>query len=85
MIRISNEKQGESLNVVIRKGTPYDGEDFVNLINVGESTFLRITYGPSTAEPLRNLFCLKKNLLSYEHSYFAEVGGENAGMISGYD
>lgn len=85
MKTISNEKQEKSLDVVIRKGTPCDGEDFVNLINIGESTFLRITYGLSTAEPLKNLFCSKKNLLSYEHSYFAEVGRENAGMICGYD
>lgn len=72
-------------HITIRKGSPEDAEAFVNLISLAYTPLFRALYGIKTGDPLKNLFCLKKNYLSFEHSLFAEVDGEIAGVIMGFD
>lgn len=70
-------------NITIRKGSPEDTDDFVRLASLVYMDLFRAVYGISTTDPLKNLFRLKKNHLSFEHSSFACINGEIAGVIMG--
>jgi len=72
-------------NIVIRKGLPEDTPDFINLIWLSEPTLFPAIFGSGARGVIQNLFNQRKNLFSFEHSYFIEVDGTKAGMISGYD
>jgi ribosomal protein S18 acetylase RimI-like enzyme len=74
-----------TLDITIRKGSPEDADDFVRLASLVYMDLFRAVYGISTGDPLKNLFRLKKNHLSFEHSSFACINGEIAGVIMGTD
>jgi len=81
----STHTDAEPPDIVLRKGAPEDAEDFARLVNLGYAHIFKALYGISTIDPLKGMFCLKKNHLSFEHSYFAVVNGETAGIIMGID
>uniref|UniRef100_A0A7C6ED94 N-acetyltransferase n=1 Tax=candidate division WOR-3 bacterium TaxID=2052148 RepID=A0A7C6ED94_UNCW3 len=68
----------------IRKAVPDDGKDIGELMLLS-APYFSILFGNNIKKVLQDLFRHPKNLFSLEHIYFAEVGGENAGMILGYD
>ena len=72
-------------NIVIRKGLPEDAQDFANLIWLSELTLFPAIFGSGARGMMQNLFRHRKNLFSFEHSYFIEVDGRKAGMVLGYD
>jgi len=74
-----------SENIIIRKGLPEDAQDFVNLILLSELNLFPAICGSDAKSVVRNLFRQRRNLFSFEHSYFIEVDGKKAGMIIGYD
>lgn len=78
-------KEGREPTITIRKATPDDVEDFVNLLNLLDPFILTCMYGIHTVDPLGNLFCMKKNIWSYEHYFIAEVDGTVAALITGFD
>lgn len=78
-------KEGGEPTITIRKATPDDAEDFVNLLNLLDPFILTCMYGIHTADPFGNLFCMKKNIWSYEHYFIAEVNGTVAALITGFD
>lgn len=84
MVETVNVKNGRKSTVAIRKASPDDAEDVLNLLNLLDPSILTAMYGICTANPLRNLFCMKKNLWSFEHYYVAEVGGKVAATITGF-
>lgn len=81
----STRTDANSPDIVLRKGAPEDAEDFARLVNLGYAHIFKALYGISTIDCLKGMFCLKKNHLSFEHSYFAEVNGRIAGIIMGVD
>jgi len=72
-------------NIVIRKGLPTDTPDFINLIWLPEPTLFLAIFGSGARGVIQNLFRQRRNLFSFEHSYFIEIDGTKAGMIIGYD
>jgi len=72
-------------NIIIRKGLPEDSPDFTNLILLSEPTLFPAILGSGAKNIIQNLFRQRKNLFSFEHSYFIEKDGVKAGMIIGYD
>lgn len=72
-------------NIVIRKGFPEDAQDGSKLILLSAPVFFPAIFGSGVKNVIQNLFPQRKNLFSFEHSYFIEVDGKKAGMIFGYD
>jgi len=72
-------------NIIVRKGLPEDAQDFANLMLLSAPTLFFNIYGPGAKSVIRYLFRQRKNLFSFEHSYFIEKDGVKAGMIIGYD
>ncbi len=72
-------------NIIIRKGFPEDAQNGSNLISLSAPGFFPAIFGSGATSVIQNLFCQRKNLFSFEHSYFIEVDGKKAGMIFGYD
>jgi len=72
-------------NIVIRKGFPEDAPDFANLALLSEPPLFPAIFGSGVRGVMQNLFRQRRNLFSFEHSYFIEVDGTKAGMILGYD
>lgn len=72
-------------NIIIRKGLLEDTPDFANLIFLSEPNLFPVIFGFSARGVIQNLFRHRKNLFSFEHSYFIEVDGTKAGVIIGYD
>lgn len=70
--------------ITVRRATLDDNKDFSELM-LTSTPFLPILFGKEIKMVLRDLFQCHFNLFSFEHVYFAEVGGEKAGMILGYD
>ena len=70
---------------MIRKGLPEDAQDFANLVLLSEPNLFPAIFGSGAGNVFQNLFRQRRNLFSFEHSYFIEVGGKKAGMILGYD
>ena len=71
-------------NIMLRKGLPEDAQDFTNLILLSAPNLFPAIFGSSVGSVLQNLFRQRKNLFSFEHSYFIEVDGKKAGVIIGY-
>jgi len=71
-------------NIIIRKGLPQDAQDFTKLILLSDPFLFLAIFGSGARNVLQNLFCHRKNLFSFEHSYFIEVDDTKAGMIIGY-
>ncbi|MBA7710535.1 hypothetical protein ES703_119478 [subsurface metagenome] len=72
-------------NIIIREGLPKDAQDFTNLILLSGPNLFPATFGSGVRSLIQNLFRQRKNLFSFEHSYFIEVDDTKAGMIIGYD
>ena len=73
-----------SRNIIIRAGTPEDAQDFANLTLLLEPELFPAIFGSGARNVLQSLFRQRRNLFSFEHSYFIEVDGSKAGMILGY-
>jgi len=72
-------------DIIIRKGFPEDAQDGTNLIWLSDPVFCHAIFGSGARNILQNLFRQRRNLFSFEHSYFIEVDGKKAGIIFGYD
>lgn len=72
-------------NIIIRKGLPEDAPDFANLALLSEPPLFPAIFGSGVRGVMQNLFRHRRNLFSFEHSYFIEVDGRKAGVILGYD
>jgi len=70
-------------SIIIRKGLPEDAVDFANLTLLSEPELFPAMFGSGARNVLQNLFRQRRNLFSFEHSYFIEVDGTKAGMILG--
>ena len=70
--------------ITVRKPTFDDNKDFAELVLISAPFFPNL-FGGRIKTILQDLFCYCSNLFSFEHVYFAEVEGEVAGMILGYD
>jgi len=72
-------------SIIVRKGLPEDATDFINLILSPEPTLFPTLFGSGARNVLQTLFRQKRNLFSFEHSYFIEVNDKKTGMLIGYD
>ncbi|MBA7710393.1 hypothetical protein ES703_119335 [subsurface metagenome] len=72
-------------NIVVRKGLPEDAPDFANLALLSGPTLFPAIFGSGVKGGMQNLFRQRRNLFSFEYSYFTEVDDTKAGMILGYD
>ena len=70
--------------LTIRRGLPEDVQDFVKLFLLS-SPYFPMAFGRRIINVLKTLFQRKKNLFSYEHTFFADFNDEKAGMLLGYD
>lgn len=68
----------------IRKALPTDAEDFAVLVLMSAPSLFPSIYGEGVTGVMQHLFCRQSNLFSFEHTYFAELGGRKAGMVLGY-
>jgi len=69
--------------ITVRKAA-LDDKEFAELMLLS-APYFRFLFGDKIRIVLQNLFRCQSNLFSFEHVYFAEVDGEKAGMILGYD
>lgn len=65
--------------------TAGDAEDFNRLFVVSAKKYVPALYGGVHDRVNRNLYRYRGNVLSFEHTRFMKVDGENAGMIVTYD
>jgi len=72
-------------SIIVRKGLPEDVPDFANLTLLSEPNLFPAIFGSGARNVLQNLFRQRRNLFSFEHSYFIEVDGIKASMLIGYD
>ncbi len=72
-------------NIVIRKGHPEDAPDFANLALLSGPILFPAIFGSGVKGVMQNLFRQRRNLFSFEHSYFIEVDDTKAGMVLGYE
>jgi len=70
--------------ITIRKASRDDAEDFVKLMLIS-APYFPFLFGDKIVSTLHYLFHHESNLFSFKHVYFAEVNGEKAGMILGYN
>ncbi len=75
----------QAKRITIRKAMPDEAVDFADLVVLSAPSLFPILYGEKVKTIMQHLFCKSCNLFSFEHTYFAEVDGERAGMILGYD
>lgn len=75
----------EELQTGIRKALPADAEDFASLVLMSAPSLFPAIYGAGVADVMQHLFCRSCNLFSFEHTFFAELGGRKIGMVLGYD
>jgi ribosomal protein S18 acetylase RimI-like enzyme len=73
------------MSIIVRKGNPSDSSDFAELFLMSDPNFFPFLFSPHAQKIVTRLFKAKRNLLSFEHSYFIETNGETAGMILGYN
>ena len=71
-------------NVVIRKGRPEDADHFSQLVLIAVPELLPYVFSSKTKDIMKNLFQDTENYWSFEHTYFAEVDDDVAGMALGY-
>lgn len=75
--------RGETIKV--RKATLSETQDFADLILLSVPSLFPAIYGDEVKAIMRCLFSQRRNLFSFEHAYFAELGGKGVGMLLGYD
>lgn len=73
------------MDVRLRRAIETDAADFAALILMSASELFPNIYGDDAKTVLQRLFCQRRNLFSFEHTYIAEVGTFKAGMLLGYD
>lgn len=74
-----------SWHITIREAYPQDADDFSELILQSSPTLFPAVYGEEVKEIMQYLFRKRHNLFSFDHVRFAELEGQKAGMILGYD
>jgi len=72
-------------SIIVRKGLPEDAPDFAYLTLLSEPELFPAIFGSGARTVLQNLFRQRRNLFSFEHSYFIEIDSRKAGMLIGYD
>lgn len=60
-------------------------EDFARLSLIAAPAFLPALYAGTHERVHRKLFSYPNNLMSFTHTHFMQVDGQNAGMIVAYD
>lgn len=70
--------------ITLRRATLYDYKDFAELMLISAPFFPNL-FGNRIKTILQELFRCHANLFSFEHTHFAEIDGDKAGMILGYD
>jgi len=70
--------------ITVRKSILEDNKNFTELVLIS-APYFPIIFGGKIKTVLQNLFHYHFNLFSFDHVYFAEVDGNVAGMILGYD
>ena len=73
------------MSIFIRRASPSDRWDFAELMVISAPHFFPMLYGEDVKLIMSYLFARPHNLFSFQHVLFAEVEGEKAGMILGYD
>jgi ribosomal protein S18 acetylase RimI-like enzyme len=73
------------MDIRLRRALSTDAADFADLILMSASALFPNIYGNGAKTVMQRLFCQRRNLFSFEHTYFAEVGGNRTGMLLGYD
>ena len=73
------------MDVRLRRAIETDAADFAALVLMAASELFPNIYGDDAKIVMQRLFCQRRNLFSFEHTYFAEVGTFKAGMLLGYD
>jgi ribosomal protein S18 acetylase RimI-like enzyme len=69
---------------VIRKAFPEDANEFAELVLIS-APYFPVLFGKKIRTILQYLFCQPRNLFSHEHTCFAEINSQRAGMILSYD
>ena len=69
---------------VIRKAFPEDANEFAELALIA-APYFPVLFGKKIRTVLQYLFCQPRNLFSHEHTCFAEIDSQRAGMILSYD
>jgi len=67
--------------IKIRKATPSDTEDFVNLVELASEDLYPSLFGKKYKKVLTEMFMQKGNTGSYDKTYFLTVKNRIAGMI----
>ncbi len=78
-------KVSTNSHVPIVEASPGDAEDFAALILLSSPSLFPTIYGDRVETIVQRLFRKRRNLFSFEHTYFAELGGKKVGMLLGYD
>ena len=73
------------MDVRLRRAIATDAADFADLVLMSASELFPTIYGDGAKAVMKRLFCQRRNLFSFEHTYFAELGASKAGMLLGYD
>src|SRR4030042_3636977 len=73
------------MDVRLRGAIATDAADFTDLVLISASELFPAIYGDGAKAVMKRLFCQRRNLFSFEHTYFAEAGGSKMGMLLGYD
>lgn len=74
----------DEFHTEIRKALPADAEDFAVLVLTSSPSLFPAIYGDRAKNLMKSLFCQRRNLFSFGHTYFAELNGKKAGMVLGY-
>ena len=72
-------------HIAVRKALPGDAKNFADLMLLSSPTLFPTIYGDEVKSVMQYLFRKRRNLFSFEHTYFAELDGRKAGMIVEYD
>lgn len=70
--------------IILRNAVPGDSEDFAELVLLS-APYFTILFGKKIKLVLQDMFCRYSNLFSLNHVFFAEINGDRAGMLLGYD
>ena len=70
-------------SIIVRERLPEDAPDFANLTLLSEPELFPAMFGSGARNVLQNLFRQRRNLFSFERSYFIEGDSTKAGMILG--
>ena len=69
----------------IVKGRGSLSEDFSHLLILSAPTLFATVFGEGFKEIIQKIFKERRNLFSFEHTYFLKMDGKIAGMVLSYD